>query len=65
MALYRTEGGKFICERINRTQWQGEKDSHHAKVCLNHGEVIDFFGHSWLAKDLYCEAGISAAERIE
>lgn len=65
LVLYRTEGGKFICERINRTQWQGERDTHAAKVCLNHGEVVDFFGHSWLAKDLYSEAGINAAERIE
>jgi hypothetical protein len=24
LALYRTQGGKFICSRIERTQWQGE-----------------------------------------
>lgn len=67
LALYRTEGGKLICERIDRTRWQGERDSHHAKVCTsnNDNEVIDFFGHSWLAKDLYSEAGFDAAERIE
>ena len=65
LSLYKTEGGKFICERINRTQWQGERDSHHAKVCTSNKEVIDFFGHSWIAKNLYDEAGISAAERIE
>ena len=28
-------------------------------------EVIEFFDHSWLAKDLYSEAGLDAAERIE
>ncbi|MDP3279946.1 MAG: hypothetical protein U1D41_05730 [Nitrosomonas sp.] len=65
LALYKTQGGKFICERINRTQWQGERDSHNAKVCLNHGEVIEFFGHSWLAKDLYSEAGIDSSEIVE
>lgn len=65
LALYKTQGGKFICERINRTQWQGERDSHAAKVCTSNKEVIEFFGHSWLAKDLYSEAGLDAAERIE
>lgn len=65
LALYKTQGGKFICERINRTQWQGERDKHNAKVCASNKEVIEFFGHSWLAKDLYYEAGINAAERID
>lgn len=65
LALYKTEGGKLICERIDRTRWQGERDSHHAKVCANNNEVIDFFGHGWLAKELHKEAGIDAAERIE
>jgi len=64
LALYKTQGGKFVCERINRTQWQGERDSHHAKVCTSNNEVIQFFGHSWLAKDLYSEAGITAAEKV-
>jgi hypothetical protein len=26
LALYKTEGGKFICKRIDRTHWQGERD---------------------------------------
>lgn len=65
LALYKTEGGKFICERIDRTRWQGERDSHAAKVCTSDAEVFDFFGHSWLAKDLYSEAGLDAAERID
>jgi hypothetical protein len=65
LALYKTEGGKLICERIDRTCWQGERDSHAAKVCTDNNEVIDFFGHDWLAKDLYDEAGINAAEMIE
>ena len=65
LALYRTEGGKLICERIDRTRWQGERDSHHAKVCTNNNEVIDFFGHGWLAKDLYEEAGIVACENVD
>lgn len=65
LALYKTEGGKFICERIDRTRWQGERDSHHAKVCTDHKQIIDFFGHGWLAKDLYDEAGIDSSERVD
>ncbi len=65
LALYRTEGGKFLCERIDRTRWQGERDIRHAKACANHGEVVEFFGHSWLAKHLYKEAGLETAERID
>ena len=65
LALYKTEGGKFICERIDRTRWQGERDSHHAKVCTSNNEVIEFFGHGWLAKDLYEEAGIVACETVD
>lgn len=65
LALYKTQGGKFICERINHTQWQGERDTHAPKVCTNNNEVIEFFGHGWLAKDLYSEAGFDAAEIVE
>ena len=31
----------------------------------NNNEVIDFFGHSWLAKDLYSEAGLDSAEKVD
>lgn len=65
LALYKTQGGKFVCERIDFTRWQGARDSHAAKVCLNHGEVVEFFGHNWLAKNLYAEAGLDVAERID
>lgn len=65
LALYKTEGGKLICERIDRTRWQGERDGHAAKVCTDHKQVIEFFGHGWLAKDLYDEAGINAAEKVD
>ena len=65
LSLYRTEKGRFICQRIDRTRWQGERDSHAAAVCDDHKGMIEFFGHGWLAKDLYDEAGINAAVAIE
>lgn len=65
LSLYRTQAGKFVCQRIGRTRWQGERDSHEAAVCEDHNQVVEFFGHNWLAKDLYSEGGISACEAIE
>jgi hypothetical protein len=65
LALYQTKGGKYICASIGRTQWQGEHDRYTAKVCDTEAAVIEFFGHGWLAKRLYDEAGIDPAEAIE
>ena len=64
LRLYRTKGGKFVCQRINRTQWQGERDSFEAVVCQTENDVMEFFGWGWLAKDLYAEAGLDAAEDV-
>lgn len=60
LALYRTRGGKYVCSRIDRTQWGGERDSFSGAVCDTEEEVIAFFGRGWLAKDLYDLAGITA-----
>ncbi len=50
---------------VGRTQWQGEHDRHAAKVCDTVGQVVEFLGAGWLAKELYEEAGIDIAEVIE
>lgn len=65
LALYRTIGGRYICHQIGRTQWQGEHDRYSGKVCETEAEVIAFFGHGWVAKGLYEEAGITDALEIE
>ncbi len=65
LRLYRTQGGKYICEQVGRTQWQGEHDRHSGAVCETEAEVQEFFGHGWLAKELYDRAGIQAVEVIE
>lgn len=65
LALYKTKGGKFICHQIGRTCWQGERDRFSGKVCETLEEVKEFFGHRWLAKDLYAIAGIDAAIDVE
>lgn len=58
LALYRTKSGKFVCHQIGRTMWEGQRDRFSGKVCETLDEVKDFFGHRWLAKSLYKEAGI-------
>lgn len=61
LKLYKSKSGKFIAQRINRTRWQGERDTYEAAVCSSNDEIIEFFGSGWLAKELFDEAGIDAA----
>lgn len=65
LELYKTKGGKFIAHSVGRTQWQGEHDRYKVAVCETEADVIAFFGHGWLAKDLYEEAGISDVTEVE
>ena len=65
LRLYKTTAGKFICEQIGRTQWQGEHARHSAAVCDDAEAMIEFFGTGWLAKELYDKVGIDAAETVE
>jgi len=61
MKLYRTIGGKFICQIAYLTQWDGESDAHEAEVCATETAVMEFYGHGQLAKELYAAAGIDTA----
>jgi len=65
LALYKTKGGKIICHQVGRTRWQGERDRFSGKVCETLAEVKEFFGHRWLAKELYAEASIDDAVDVE
>ena len=65
MVLYQTAGNSFICHKIEFTQWMNEKNYHTGKVCKTTEEIIDFFGFSRLAKDLYAEAKIDEAIVVE
>ncbi|MCZ8158310.1 MAG: hypothetical protein O9256_00195 [Rhizobiaceae bacterium] len=64
LKLYRTKGGKLVAERIERTQWQGEEDQHEGIVCETEPEIVEFFGHGRLAKQLYSEAEITTAINV-
>lgn len=65
LALYKTRGGRYICHQIGHTRWIGERTRYSGKVCATVEEVTAFFGHRWLAKELYQEAGIMDVQEIE
>lgn len=65
LALYRTKGEKLICHQIEHTRWSGERDRFSGKVCTTPVEVKEFFGHHWLAKELYTESNIDDAVEVE
>ena len=65
LRLYRTQGGKHICYQVGRTQWEGERDRFDAKVCDSIEEVKEYFGHKWLAKELYADAGIEDVVEVD
>ena len=65
LALYRTAGGKYVCHRIDHTQWQGERNAYTACVCDDVLDVMDFFRYGNMAKEIYDQAGIEAALNID
>lgn len=65
LALYQTKGGKFICEQVDCSRRDGERNRRKAQVCDNHQQVMEFFGFGRLAKRLYECAGIDPAFDVE
>jgi len=72
LELYKTNGGKYVCYQVNKTCWQGERDFRKALVIsegltekTRNEQIISFFGQGWLAKDLYFEAKIDNATKLD
>ena len=65
LRLYRTRGGRYVCAQEGHTQWIGEDTRYSAAVCDDVKGVVDFFGYGWLAKELYDECAIDAAEQVD
>ena len=65
LKLYRTAGGRYVAQSIGRTKRQGEHTRYSAKVCETAADVIAFFGHGWLAKELYDDADIEDVQHVE
>ena len=64
LKLYRTLAGKYVCQRVNMTQWEGEHDTYEACFCDRTG-VEAFFGHGKLAKELYAEAEMDVSVTVD
>jgi len=64
LTLYKTRAGKFVAVQKNLSDMTGERTITKAVVVDTEQEVIDFFGHRWLAKRLYDMAHIQAIEKI-
>jgi hypothetical protein len=59
LALYRTEGGTYVCHETRRSSRTGEQDRRQrAEAVETAGAVVSFFKQTVLAKRLYAEAGI-------
>ena len=65
LRLYKTDGGRYVCHRVEHTQWQGDHDTSAAEACDNLDEVQAFFGYGRLAKEIYYEANIEAVQEID
>jgi hypothetical protein len=63
--LHKTTGGKFVCSKEYQTQWQGESGSFEAKVCDSEEEIVSYFGHDDLGKEIFEEACIDTAETVQ
>jgi hypothetical protein len=65
LALYRTEGGTFVCHETRRSVRTGERARRsRAEVVCTDASVIAFFKQTSLAKRLYAEAGIAKMQRV-
>jgi hypothetical protein len=65
VALYETEGGRYVAGRIGRTRWLGSEDEYEAWVCEDQKTVVECLGLSDLAKELYEAASVDATEQVE
>ena len=65
LELYESAAGSYVCSEICRTIHDDEHDKFRASVRGNTERVIEFFGHRWLAKELYDDVGIEDVETIE
>jgi hypothetical protein len=65
LSLYRTKSGKFIAEKVHASAYDSSDTECSAQICENHEQVIAFFEHGRLAKELYKSAEIDATLFVE
>lgn len=65
LTLYKTDTGRYVCYMVGCSSWPNERDIITDFSCDTVEEVIGFFGHRWLAKELYSIADIEDVFDIE
>ena len=64
ISVYATQAGQYIVSHEHFSRWQNERNKHFAAVCDDKNAIVDQLGYSVLAKSLYADLGIDAAEEI-
>lgn len=65
LRLFRTKGGKYVCQSIGHTLYENEEDRYAAVVAEDPEAVVAHYGHGRLAKELYDLAGIEDVQDVE
>jgi hypothetical protein len=63
--LFKTSKGKYVCHTEYVTYWQNEDGTSEAMICDTVQDVIECFGFSDSAKEMYAEAGFDVADYTE
>jgi hypothetical protein len=63
--VYRTKGGKFVGVQLKRSMLLGEVDLCETQVADKLSDLVEFFGHSPIAKVLTDRLGIRSYNDIE
>ena len=58
LRLYSTVDGQYVCEQVRCENWKGGHERHKVTICDSKNKIKDFFGTSWLARELYTDADI-------
>ena len=53
ISLFQSQMKKYICYDETFTQLKGDQDLKVAEICEDVAGIVKFFGHSWLAQELY------------
>lgn len=65
LALYRTQAGQYVCERIALPSNLSPREKHKADVCKTRQKIKEFFGNSALAASLYRMAYVDSLPQDE
>ena len=64
-AIYRTVSDRYVVTWSEYTQWQGEHDTHDARLCDTVADITQYLGYGDLAKRLYSGAGIDVDQAVD